>query len=186
MWRLQRPDTWRRPSASVKAAVLGPQLFRQPGFSFSYHHLCFNMLHFALRSLHKFALQNLQQPQDSQLRSLAEVNVYLSAGGYLGDKFQDKYFFVWLEAQRCCRRNDWELEVSWKSMLCEFFRMCAAVYITPLLIFALARRCVGPCWPYVFFLWGWKICDCLISYCMPPRFPETHGSYQDEQVGDSR
>lgn len=41
------------------------------------------------------------------------VNVYLSAGGYLGDKFQDKYFFVW---------------------------MCAAVYITPLLIFALARR----------------------------------------------
>lgn len=41
------------------------------------------------------------------------VNVYLSAGGYLGDKFQDKYFFVW---------------------------MCAAVYVTPLLIFALARR----------------------------------------------
>lgn len=41
------------------------------------------------------------------------VNVYLSAGGYLGDKFDDKYFFV---------------------------LMCAAVYVTPLLIFALARR----------------------------------------------
>ncbi|CAE7263525.1 unnamed protein product [Symbiodinium natans] len=40
------------------------------------------------------------------------VNVYLSAAGYLGDRFQDKYFFVW---------------------------MCAAVYVTPLLVFALAR-----------------------------------------------
>ena len=54
-----------------------------------------------------FALQNLQrQPQLglTALSCLAEVNVYLSAGGYLGDKFQDKYFFVWLEPQRCgCR-----------------------------------------------------------------------------------
>ena len=51
-----------------------------------------------------FALQNLQrQPQLglTTLSCLAEVNVYLSAGGYLGDKFQDKYFFVWLEPQRC-------------------------------------------------------------------------------------
>jgi len=40
------------------------------------------------------------------------VNVYLSAAGYLGDRFQDKYFFVW---------------------------MCAVVYVVPLLVFALAR-----------------------------------------------
>jgi len=40
------------------------------------------------------------------------VNVYLSAGGYLGDRFEDKSFFVW---------------------------MCAAVYVPPLLVFALAR-----------------------------------------------
>lgn len=32
--------------------------------------------------------------------SASEVNVYLSAGGYLGDKFQDKYFFVWPGSQR--------------------------------------------------------------------------------------
>ena len=32
--------------------------------------------------------------------SAFEVNVYLSAGGYLGDKFQDKYFFVWPGSQR--------------------------------------------------------------------------------------
>ncbi|CAJ1354897.1 unnamed protein product [Effrenium voratum] len=41
------------------------------------------------------------------------VNVYLSAGGYLGDRFQDKYFFVW---------------------------MCAVVYTAPFLVFMLARR----------------------------------------------
>ena len=122
--------------------------------------------------------------------SASEVNVYLSAGGYLGDKFQDKYFFVWPGSQRfnldSCdlvqaalgriellqdftmthsdtiprisgyKKNIKQTNAVFLNHFLRHFcpsiirhhktrspptRMCAAVYVTPLLIFALARRC---------------------------------------------